>query len=276
MVPSTSVPLIAGLPGSAEIDTKCMRGGMKKPGRPRKPRYTTGPGRPRKPRYNIEPTLWHGQKQKQDSHDDISDVMLNQDPRSGSAKDAIHSNIKKEQWNDARSSNSHVSTSVTYPFKPDSVETQNAACNNPEPKPDSTSTPTPTKRGRPKGCKDTKKRKPRHDYIGRLVERNENVDEVLKARESIPICHSDGGYKTKTVQRGRPSLMASDKSKHTESHGECRMGSMNVEEIEQIEKRLNTTNPWIIPDHKRELFSLILGEINHRIASQGFQTTLKP
>merc|ERR1712080_108326 len=113
---------------------------------------------------------------------------------------------------------------------------------------------------------DSKPRRARQDYIDRLIERNEDVDHVLRTKTA------EKCLKMRSPQ-GRPTLMDPAKAKQQCADSKS-YGSLNSEEIEQIEKRLDKTNPFIIPDNKKELYSLILDEINRRISSQTFQSTL--
>ena len=246
---AVGVPLIAGRPGSAQIETICLNGV-----RTESTVVKRGRGRPRKHR-----------KEKATAAAAITKVKKMQIRPQGTNPLGDH-DAKLETC-------IKLSTTRRRPISPSNISTNSIS----DP-PTTIQTLTPSKRGRPKGCKDSKKRKPRHDYLNRLTERNENIEDILKTGDtgSTRLSHSPI---TLTRPRGRPSLMASDKSKHEkDSHGGgeggCRMGSMNADEIEQIEKRLNKTDPWIIPDHKKELFSLILSEINLRIYSQSFQSTI--
>lgn len=62
-----------------------------------------------------------------------------------------------------------------------------------------------------------------------------------------------------------PSLMATAKRER------IRNEMLETVETERLKKRLDRTPAFNIPDEKRELYSLILDEINRRIAAQSFR-----
>lgn len=117
------------------------------------------------------------------------------------------------------------------------------------------------KRGRPKGCKDSKPRKVRNDYIVQLNKHKIYDDDMSKKITKQK-------QKNSKCLLSPPSLIFSKEEKHIDNE------SLNPEEIEKIERRLDKTNPFIIPEYKKDLYSSILSEINRRISSQSFQSSL--
>ena len=80
-----------------------------------------------------------------------------------------------------------------------------------------------------------------------------------------------GNFKT-PIKGGRnarcflspPSLIASAKKERIKNE------ILEKVERDRLSKKLNGTQPLVIPPEKRELFTLILDEINRRIVSQSF------
>ncbi|XP_057292255.1 uncharacterized protein LOC130614815 [Hydractinia symbiolongicarpus] len=120
----------------------------------------------------------------------------------------------------------------------------------------------PRKRGRPKGAKDSKPRRIRQGFNERNVYNNNLKD--AEHGESLDT-HPYMDRKTGRCFLSPPSLMATAKRER------IRNEMLETVETERLKKRLDRTPAFTIPEDKKELFSLILDEINRRIAAQSFR-----